>query len=159
MSASSGVKELGLSRRTNKLLLSRPLRLNIQAVTVVPMLAPMITLMAWVSVISPELTKPTTMTVVAEDDWMMAVTPRPVSRPTHLPVVSLPSSALRLPPARFSNASPIRFMPNRNRDRPPIRVSTLNRSMVIPPNHRPHSSGRCCCRSRRETSPDSLQSR
>ena len=37
------------------------------AVTVVPMLAPMMTLMDCDSFIMPELTKPTTMTVVAEE--------------------------------------------------------------------------------------------
>jgi len=36
-------------------------------VTVVPMLAPMITPMAWVRFISPAFTNPTTMTVVADE--------------------------------------------------------------------------------------------
>ena len=40
----------------------------IWAVTVVPMLAPMITPAAWVSVISPEVTNPTTRTVVTDED-------------------------------------------------------------------------------------------
>ena len=63
-----GVKELGFSSRTKKFPLSMPLRLRIQAVTVVPTFAPMMTLMACPRVSSPELTKPTTMTVVAEED-------------------------------------------------------------------------------------------
>ena len=63
-----GVKEEGFSSRTKKLEPSMPPRLRIQAVTVVPMFAPMMTLMACFRVISPELTKPTTMTVVAEED-------------------------------------------------------------------------------------------
>ena len=67
MSASTGVKEVGLSRRTQTLLLSMPPRLSSHAVTVVPTLAPMMTLMACRSVISPEFTKPTTMTVVADE--------------------------------------------------------------------------------------------
>ena len=61
------MKEEGFNRRTNTLLLSIPERLKIQAVTVVPMFAPMITLMACFKVIRPEFTKPTTITVVAEE--------------------------------------------------------------------------------------------
>ena len=44
--ASTGVKEVGLSSCTKKFPLSKPVRLRIQAVTVVPTLAPMITLIA-----------------------------------------------------------------------------------------------------------------
>ena len=67
MSARTGVKELGLSSRSQTLELSMPPRLRSHAVTVVPPFAPMMTLMACRSVISPELTKPTTMTVVADE--------------------------------------------------------------------------------------------
>ena len=66
-SANIGVKEEGLNICTKRLLPSIPERLRIQAVTVVPILAPMITPMDWRSVIKPELTKPTTITVVAEE--------------------------------------------------------------------------------------------
>ena len=45
-----------------------PKREMIHAVTVVPTLAPMMTLIDWVSVRSPALTKLTTITVVALDD-------------------------------------------------------------------------------------------
>ena len=48
---------------------------------VVPMLAPMMIQTACRSVIMPELTKPTTMTVVAEEDWMTAVMPAPTATP------------------------------------------------------------------------------
>ena len=44
--------------------------LRIQPVAVVPMFAPIIIGMPCTSVIIPELTNPTTMTEVAEDDWM-----------------------------------------------------------------------------------------
>ena len=40
----------------------------IQAVSVVPILAPIITLMAWANVSNPALTKETVITVVAVDD-------------------------------------------------------------------------------------------
>ena len=44
---------------------------------VVPTLAPRITPMAWLRVMTPEEMKPTTSTVVTDDDWMTAVTPAP----------------------------------------------------------------------------------
>ena len=37
---------------------------------------------AWVSFMIPEFTKPTTMTVVADDDWMIAVNTAPASTPS-----------------------------------------------------------------------------
>ena len=46
MSASTGVKEVGFKSCTQKLPESMPPRLRSQAVTVVPTLAPMMTLMA-----------------------------------------------------------------------------------------------------------------
>ena len=46
---------------------------------VVPMLAPIMIHTACLRVIMPELTKPTTITVVAEEDWITAVMPAPTS--------------------------------------------------------------------------------
>ena len=66
--ANTGEKEEGFKICRKKLLLSMPDRLRIQEVMVVPMLAPMIIPTACVSFIIPELTNPTTMTVVAEED-------------------------------------------------------------------------------------------
>ena len=104
ISASTGVKDVGFSRLTQTLPLSMPPRLRSHAVTVVPTFAPMMTLMACRSVIRPELTKPTTMTVVADELWMIAVTPRPVRKPMATLPVILPSRLRRLPPARRSSA-------------------------------------------------------
>ena len=95
------------------------------AVTVVPMFAPMMTGMDCRRLRSPELTKPTTMTVVADDDWMTAVTARPVRRPENRPFVSLARIAFRELPARFSSAVPMTLMPNRNRLREPSNVKKL----------------------------------
>ena len=67
-SARKGVKEVGFKRLVKKLPPSIPLRDRIQAVTVVPRLAPSITLTACVSCMIPELTRPTTITVEADDD-------------------------------------------------------------------------------------------
>ena len=53
----------------------------IQPVMLVPMTAPMMMAMAWRSFIMAELTKPTTMTLVAEEDWITAVTPVPSKMP------------------------------------------------------------------------------
>ena len=51
----------------------------IHAVTVVPMLAPIITPTAWPRTRRPAFTKLTTMMVVAVEDWIAAVTPMPVT--------------------------------------------------------------------------------
>ena len=130
MSARMGVKEVGLSSMTKKLSPSKPVKLRIQAVTVVPTLAPIMTLMACRRVSSPEFTKPTTITVVAEELWITAVTPIPVKNPNILREVSFPNKILRLLPALFSREAPIRFMPNKNRLSPPNKVNTSNRSIV-----------------------------
>ena len=129
MSARTGVKDEGFKSLIQKLPESMPPRLKSQAVTVVPTFAPMMTLMAWRSVISPEFTKPTTMTVVADELWMMAVMPRPVKNPANTLPVILSRRERSLPPARRSSAWPIRFMPKRNRHSPPIIVSTLKISI------------------------------
>ena len=52
-----------------------------QPVTLVPMTAPMMTAMACRSFIIPEFTNPTTMTLVAEELWITAVTPVPSKMP------------------------------------------------------------------------------
>ena len=49
------------------------------AVIVVPMFAPMITPIAWVKLIRPAEMKPTSRTVVTDEDWMIAVTDAPES--------------------------------------------------------------------------------
>jgi len=72
-------------------------------VMVVPILAPMMIHTACFSVIMPELTKPTTMTVVAEEDWMTAVMPAPTRMPrkrlevsrSRMPFMRLPAAASR----------------------------------------------------------------
>ena len=82
-----------------------------QAVTVVPMLAPMITLMAWASVSSPALTKLTTITVVALDDWITVVIPRPVATPLNGLEVMAERKLRSLSPAAFCSPELIRFIP------------------------------------------------
>ena len=60
---------------------------------------------------------------------MTPVTARPVRKPSIRLVVSFPRSPRNEEPARRSSASPIRFMPNRNRHSPPIMVRTLKISI------------------------------
>ena len=84
----------------------------IHAVSVVPMLAPMITDMACASVSSPALTNDTVITVVAVDDCTAAVTNIPVRSPVNLLVVIAPKTCLRWEPAIFCRASLIDFIPN-----------------------------------------------
>ena len=57
-----------------------PERLKIHAVTVVPMFEPMMTPMVCPSSMMPELTRPTSMTVIAEEDWIAMVMPMPSKR-------------------------------------------------------------------------------
>ena len=81
--------------------------------------------------IKPELTKPTAMTVVALELWMMAVTHRPRKKPLMGLSVSLLKIFCKCPPACFSRALPMMSMPNRNKARPPSREKTLNRVMFL----------------------------
>ena len=72
------------------------------AETVVPIFAPIITDAACVSVISPTLTKPTIITVVADELFTSAVTAAPVPTPAKRFAVALPISLLMDFPAAFS---------------------------------------------------------
>ena len=67
MPASSGENEDGLSSLKNRVLPSMPVSYSSHEVMVVPMFAPMMTPTAWPSFMMPELTNPTTMTVVADE--------------------------------------------------------------------------------------------
>ena len=80
-------------------------------VTVVPMLAPMMMPMAWESCMMPELTRPTTMTVVPELDWMSAVMTAPRATARQVDEVSFCRMLSILPPAYFSSPVPMMDMP------------------------------------------------
>ena len=60
---------------------SIPARDKIHAVSVVPMSEPKITPTVWGSSMMPELTKPTSMTVMADEDCMAIVMIAPIVRP------------------------------------------------------------------------------
>ena len=75
------------------------------------MLAPMITPAAWDKLITPALTNPTTITVVAPLLWMMAVIKAPRATPIRRLEVSIPRNCFILPPAFFCIPSAISFIP------------------------------------------------
>ena len=75
------------------------------------MLAPKITGSACANFIMPAFTKPTTVTVVAAELWIIAVTPVPRASPFHLLLVSFSRSCSSFAPARFSMAFASRFIP------------------------------------------------
>ena len=77
ITAAMGASEVGLSSRIRILVSCKSPRRMIWEVIVVPMLAPMITPTACRSLRIPALTRPTTMTVVAEELWTAAVMAAP----------------------------------------------------------------------------------
>ena len=92
----------------------KPTAEMIHAVTVVPMLAPMMTPIDCANVIKPAFTKLTTITVVALDDWMRAVMRIPVSTPITRFFVMAAKILRKRSPAYFSRPSDIVFIPKRN---------------------------------------------
>ena len=130
-SARTGEKELGFRRLIKKLLLSIPVRLRSQEVMVVPIFAPMMMPTACVSFMIPEFTNPTTMTVVADEDWMTAVTHIPRSTAFHLLEVKFSRICSSLPPDTFARPSPITCIPYKNMARPPNNVNILKKSIMF----------------------------
>ena len=104
-------KFLGFSICIHTASLSMPARLKIHAVMVVPMLAPKMTWRVWEKSMMPELTRPTIMTVVAEEDWMAMVMMVPRARLTKGLAVIFFSKSSSLPPAIFSRLPDMTFMP------------------------------------------------
>ena len=90
---------------------SRPERLRSHVVTVVPMFAPIIMDIACERRMMPEFTKPTSITVVADDDCTTAVTRTPSRRPLKRFEVSFSKICSSFPPASFSSLSLIRLIP------------------------------------------------
>ena len=122
--ARRGEKDSGLSILSQILSPSMPAALNIQAVSVVPILEPIMTPMVWDSSIMPEFTRPTSITVMAEEDCMAMVITAPRARPFHRFEVITLSTDSSLPPTIFSRADDSTFMPYKKKARPPSRVKT-----------------------------------
>ena len=133
--ATMGRKVLGLGMVSTQPEPEMSLRRMSWPVTVVPMLAPMMTPMAWDRVKMPLFTRPMQMTVVPALDWMSPVRMAPSRTAFQTLLVSRWSTASILPPASFSRPVPMMDMPYKNRAMPPARLMTLK--MVIPSSVRP----------------------
>jgi len=97
----------------------KPRMVMSQAVMVVPILAPMITLIDSVKVRSEALAKLTTIRVVADEDWITDVIKNPVSIPKNLLEVMVARILRILFPASFIKASLITIIPKRNKPSEP----------------------------------------
>ena len=85
---------------------------------------------ACIRVMTPALTKPTTITEVAVELWMMAVTPAPIPTPEKRLLLILPSSFSMPSPALFPRASPIKFIPTIKTSTPASNQIRLFRSYI-----------------------------
>ena len=104
---------------------------RIHPVMLVPSIAPSTIPMACLTFIIPELTKPTTITDVADEDWMTAVTIVPRRMPFGVFPASLNSIISILLPATFLRESPMTDIPNRNMATPPNNEIILVASILI----------------------------
>ena len=97
----------------------------IQAVRVVPILAPMMTDMACAKVRRPALTNDTVITVVAVEDCTAAVMSVPERMPVRRLVVMVPNTWRSCGPAIFCKLSLIDFIPNINKASAPISLKKI----------------------------------
>ena len=96
-----------------------PMAAMIHPVRVVPMLAPMMTPMPWVSESRPAFTKVISITVVADEDWTATVTRVPDSTAIRLFFVMKLRVFWSFSPAALCMPSLVRSMPYIKRARPP----------------------------------------
>ena len=104
-------------------------------VTVVPTLAPMMMPSDWRRVMMPAATRPEVMTIVAVEDWIMAVTARPSRKALTGLLVTLSIAFFKVPEELSFRPSPIRRMPYRNMARPPNKVRISNMLIAVSPLH------------------------
>ena len=90
-----------------------------QAVVVVPMFEPMITLIACVRFMSPDETKPTAITVMIDEDCTIIVETSPVPTPARRCVVASDMNFRSPEPLTACRPSERCFMPRRNVPSPP----------------------------------------
>ena len=100
------------------------------AVAVVPIFVPIITDIACLRVSSPALTKPTTITVAAELDWIKAVIPAPTRQPTMRFFVIDSRMFLSFLPAAFLRPSDISIIPYKNSPNPPAVPKIISLAML-----------------------------
>ena len=94
-------QDLRIGRAKDDILILKPKNEINQAVTVVPIFAPIITPIDSISDNNPALAKLTTITVVAEEDWIKRVIRKPVKTPNTLFLVMLLKIWRSLFPAAF----------------------------------------------------------
>jgi hypothetical protein len=114
-------KSRALARRATKVMTKpRPTMSSDQSVirkaiswtvTVVPMSAPRMMPSVWRNVMIPADTKPMSISVVAAEDWMIAVTVAPEATATHRLRESPVRSWRRRPPTARCRLSPLSRMP------------------------------------------------
>ena len=85
---------------------------------------------ACIKVITPALTKPIAITVVAADDWIIAVTEAPMPTPAKRLLLILPSKDFILLPAIFSRLDESIFIPAMKTPLPASRAK-IQRNTVI----------------------------
>ena len=129
--ASKGAYVDGFKKRIHKLSPCMPVRLKIHGVAVVPIFAPIITPTVCDSCMMPELTNPTTITVVVDELCRMAVTTAPSNTPMTGFDVLLSNMPCSLLPDSVSSPFPNKFIPYRKRARPPIQVNTAKISILL----------------------------
>jgi len=105
----------------------------IQPVTVVPILAPIITPADSTSERIPALTNETVITVVAEDDWTKAVIRNPVKTPKYLFLVIFLRMLRICEPAALWIPSLIIFIPKMKKARAPAILITVQNPKVDSP--------------------------
>lgn len=84
---------------------------RIHGVSVVPMFEPMMTPIVCPSCMMPELTRPTSMTVMADEDWMAMVMTAPSAMPAKRFFVIVLRERSSEPPASLPSPPDITFMP------------------------------------------------
>ncbi len=95
------------------------------------MLEPIITPTVWLSSIMPEFTRPTSITVMAEEDWMAMVITAPRARPLKRFEVMERRTLSKRPPTIFSSPAESTCMPYRKKAKPPSRVKREKMSIKL----------------------------
>ena len=115
-----------IGKAKEEILILKPKKAINQAVTVVPILAPIITPIDSTRLSNPALAKLTTITVVAEDDWINNVIKKPVNTPRKRFLVILLNIWRSLFPAAFCIPSLMIFIPKMKKPKAPSRFNDSN---------------------------------
>ena len=100
-------------------------------VAVVPILDPIIMAAAWLSVITSAFTNPITITVVAEELWITAVTKAPIKTPAIRLLANFSNNAFILSPANSFKLSLIIFIAKINTPIPVIKENIHSYTSIL----------------------------